>query len=242
MKTSQKKAFTLAEVLIALGIVGMIAAVTMPAVMSSFKKKQQFAAFKNIHSVLNQMLKTSRTQNGPIKNWNFATFDTTDKSFKKFVLPYIDINKDCGTANAGCFAPSYKLMSGGVYSGLTTDFRKVLLANGTALAYRLNSNTCITVDGNPSSARATNPSTCATFIIDVNGVESPNQMGRDIFEFQLYQFVDLINPTGVLGSTYSSASRTWPQESISTRNANCSKSGSGTMCGAKLLEDNEIKY
>lgn len=48
-----KRAFTLAEVLITLGIIGIVAAMTMPALMQDYKYKEFDARFKVAQNVLN---------------------------------------------------------------------------------------------------------------------------------------------------------------------------------------------
>lgn len=51
-----KKAFTLAEVLITLGIIGIVAALTMPSLMTKFHQKKMETQFKKAYSALQQAL------------------------------------------------------------------------------------------------------------------------------------------------------------------------------------------
>ena len=50
-----KKAFTLAEVLITLGVIGIVAALTMPALIVNYQKKVLETRIKKFYSVLNQV-------------------------------------------------------------------------------------------------------------------------------------------------------------------------------------------
>lgn len=51
-----KKAFTLAEVLITLGIIGIVAAITLPAVINKIEDKQFKSAFKKQYSAVSQAM------------------------------------------------------------------------------------------------------------------------------------------------------------------------------------------
>ena len=63
-----KNAFTLAEVLITLGIIGVVAAMTMPTLMNSTQGAQYKAAYKKALSSLSQAV----TLNMALEDWNFA--------------------------------------------------------------------------------------------------------------------------------------------------------------------------
>ena len=60
--------FTLAEVLITLGIIGVVAAMTMPTLMNSTQGAQYKAAYKKALSALSQAV----TLNVALDEWNFA--------------------------------------------------------------------------------------------------------------------------------------------------------------------------
>lgn len=66
--------FTLAEVLITLGIIGVVAAMTMPTLMNSTQGAQYKAAYKKALSALSQAV----TLNMALDEWNFADLSTAD--------------------------------------------------------------------------------------------------------------------------------------------------------------------
>ncbi|MBP7211852.1 type II secretion system protein [bacterium] len=68
------KAFTLAEVLITLGIIGIVAAMTIPTLIAKTKANQIVVAVKKFYSNMNQAIKLSELDNGDSANW---TFDNT---------------------------------------------------------------------------------------------------------------------------------------------------------------------
>ena len=64
-----KKGFTLAEVLITLGIIGIVAAMTMPTLVANYKKKVTVTRLQKFYSTINQSLKLSETVNGAYEIW-----------------------------------------------------------------------------------------------------------------------------------------------------------------------------
>ena len=69
----KKVAFTLAEVLITLGIIGIVAAMTLPAVISNYRKTTVEVKLKRFYSVFNSALKRSEVDNGAMENWEWPT-------------------------------------------------------------------------------------------------------------------------------------------------------------------------
>ena len=67
--------FTLAEVLITLGIIGVVAAMTMPTLMNSTQGAQYKAAYKKALSAISQAV----TLNVALDEWNFADAKNEDK-------------------------------------------------------------------------------------------------------------------------------------------------------------------
>lgn len=59
-----KKGFTLAETLITLGIIGVVAAITTPTVVSKFQEKVLKSQFKATYSILNQALRLTNYESG----------------------------------------------------------------------------------------------------------------------------------------------------------------------------------
>lgn len=63
------QAFTLAEVLITLGIIGVVAAMTMPSLIQSYKEKVMVTRVKKFYSVFSQAYLMAVQENGTIDNW-----------------------------------------------------------------------------------------------------------------------------------------------------------------------------
>ena len=85
-------AFTLAEVLITLSIIGVVAAMTMPALIANTKKSEISAKLKKFNTTMAQCVLLSEQDNGPAEEWSnpgeYDTFDL-DKFFKTYLAPYI---------------------------------------------------------------------------------------------------------------------------------------------------------
>ena len=92
-------AFTLAEVLITLGIIGVVAAMTMPSLMQHYKRQQATARIKKFVSVINQALISAENDLGPREDWVIGEMDNSDSAYNflnTYIKPYIksaDIEK-----------------------------------------------------------------------------------------------------------------------------------------------------
>lgn len=66
-KTTKNIAFTLAEVLITLGIIGIVAALTIPNIIAGYRKKVVETRLAKLYSSINQAIKISEIKNGDCK-------------------------------------------------------------------------------------------------------------------------------------------------------------------------------
>lgn len=84
-----KKAFTLAEVLITLGIIGVVASMTIPVLIQKHNNQVVETRLKKIYTIMNQAILMSEAQNGPVELWNFSDPNFWDTHF----APYLNILK-----------------------------------------------------------------------------------------------------------------------------------------------------
>ena len=68
-----RKAFTMAEVLITLGIIGIIAAMTIPNLMGAYRKKVVETELQRAFSIISQTIKMSEVQNESAAYWSYPT-------------------------------------------------------------------------------------------------------------------------------------------------------------------------
>ena len=97
---SNKRGFTLAEVLITLVIIGVVAAFTVPSVIANSRRAEASTKIKKFYSTLNQACMRSKALGDDWEDWaeeNIAGFDYSGKIpeefAKKYLLPHINYTK-----------------------------------------------------------------------------------------------------------------------------------------------------
>lgn len=88
-----KNSFTLSEVLITLGIIGIIAAMTLPNIIHGYRKQSVSTQLKKTVSMLNQALMLSSLKNGTPDEWGIEN-NATD-TFKNYIAPYMEVSSEC---------------------------------------------------------------------------------------------------------------------------------------------------
>src|SRR5574344_2249191 len=101
-------AFTLAEVLITLGIIGVFAALTIPTLINNYEKQATVTRLKKAYSVLNQAVSLSEAENGRFSD-NYTPVvsygDSYHSAIENYLVKYIKINKNCRkSSEKDCFA------------------------------------------------------------------------------------------------------------------------------------------
>ena len=89
-------AFTLAEVLITLGIIGVVAALTMPALINNHLKITTENRVKKFYSTINQAVKMSEAENGSYEFWDYPDSDNAEETkafFNKYFAKYMNVLK-----------------------------------------------------------------------------------------------------------------------------------------------------
>ena len=113
-KQSRKCAFTLAEVLITLAIIGVVAALTIPSVVSKNREQQSIVGVKKAYSVLSQAFNLAKNEYGDPTNWDLIAMDSAqcNINFRSKFLPYLNTMKICEGSNSGCMSKTYKDLNG----------------------------------------------------------------------------------------------------------------------------------
>lgn len=84
--------FTLAEVLITLGIIGVVASLTIPVLMNSYARNSTVTRLQKVYTVLSQAIKLSEVDNGPTNTWNYGAVGNgsdTRAWFNTYLAPYM---------------------------------------------------------------------------------------------------------------------------------------------------------
>ena len=87
-----KKGFTLAEVLITLGIIGVVAAMTMPALVGNYKKNVTVNRLKKFYTVMSQATNIAIAKNGPMESWDGFTSASNGKEIQQWFDKYMKPN------------------------------------------------------------------------------------------------------------------------------------------------------
>ena len=96
----RKIAFTLAEVLITLGIIGVVASLTLPSVVTNYQKKRTVNKLKSTYSILCNAIQMAKVDYGDdVNQWELPDgIDekaSSDYFAEKYLIPYLKIAKDC---------------------------------------------------------------------------------------------------------------------------------------------------
>ena len=219
----KKVAFTLAEVLITLGIIGVVAALTLPTLISNYKKQTYVTGLQKAYSVLNNVTKDAMSSD-----------DVTDFSDTQLMQLWKDaVPKDYGSAKYMAFAnelkkyyPNAELLNMTspynilplVYSEKETGKKDsnyhlfktgagILFAEMTCLQNQDSILYCFSLGLNcPQGATDYSENFFSPangtqmnmdhILVDVNGFKKPNQLGRDMFVFTVGYKNGIVYPAG----------------------------------------------
>jgi len=236
--------FTLAEVLITLGIIGVVAALTAPALV-------QNASNAKIGPTLAKVVSTVETANQKMMQdeeiSNLNVVENASPTNNSFVYSYSNYMEKLSKYIAGSSYRTTKITKND-YIVAPTYYNSepfVFYNLGGLPFYFSNSITLIFDDwlpestGDYSANRGSFKGYFATMYVDVNGLQAkPNVIGKDIFVFWVDKSGTII-PEG--GKTYGwliggNSSNTW--KGSGTYACNSSQVGSGVNCAGSIFDNN----
>lgn len=206
------KAFTLAEVLITLGIIGIVAALTMPNLIANYKKEEAISRLKKAYTSINQALKRSENDNGEYTNWSDTSISATEY-INKYWLPYFNVAQICNTPqNCGYTSNKpYNFMDGTASTHtFSIDNLRIPFLTNDGIVYSFS-----VAGGNDALAEN-------NIYIDINGAKKPNTWGKDVFIFVIVQ------GKGILPYGYNHDDNRINSECIT---------GTGYSCAQKLISN-----
>ena len=182
----KKTGFTLAEVLITLGILGIVAAITIPTLVSNYKQRAWDTAANVFERKLEESLKAMNTQQTLAGYRNTADF--VSELSKHFKITRVCKNDDLLTCfedkvwwGAGEADPEevdmaeIKTASNFGQEDWDTEIIGVQFANGTTGLVAYNPD----CKQNPYSNQITGTS-CLALLYDTDGFKTPNTSGKDL--------------------------------------------------------------
>lgn len=210
-------AFTLAETLITLSIIGVVAAITIPTLQQSYTEQATVNKVKKFYSTMSYAYQKAVSEYGDVDTWGITGNTQNDALiiYDYLVKDNFKIMKDCGFDNdGGCiYDGNYKFLNGtntGNYANdATWNYYKVLLNDGSTIWFRGDKNALINA------------------FIDTNGPQKPNQRGIDTFSFVVMdkKFV----PNGMPGAEV-------------YFDDTCNRANSGWGCAAWVVYKGNLDY
>lgn len=180
LKLSHSQGFTLAEVLITLGIIGVVAALTIPNLVANHRAKELEIALKKNASIIQQALNLANEEEGE----TITSTSIPSRSLKEKLKPYLNVLKDCGFGTElGACVPNVAYEHLQEQKNIYRTYSKTrnidysLLDDGQLLL----------TDGTLIMFENSDPQYKAVFIsVDINGInKGPNAWGHDLFTFDL---------------------------------------------------------
>ncbi|MBE7709343.1 MAG: type II secretion system protein [Cyanobacteria bacterium SIG32] len=218
--TSPKSAFTLAEVLITLAIIGVVAAMTIPTLITNFEKKAKATKLKKSYAEFINLLQLSKIDNGDITTWIFPNNYELDE-IKRFADTYIVPYYRGASACDGLCSKDYEWHY--LNSSSNADWvavYQVQLLNGSYLMFKT---------GQKMGVAGTSGN--INVLLDTNGKTSPNIVGKDIFELGV---LNVASGHYLMGHHLSDRDLILDESSTNNCNENV---GNGTRCTQLLKLD-----
>ena len=222
---NKKPAFTLAEAMITIGLIGIVAAMTMPMLMTNYQKKVTITQLKKVYHELNQAMKFA-VADAKFEDLNYN--QSAYKFFKQYMTSMMVVSETTmGKVKAS--GKKYRPLSGAEETSLAAfkdaDTRVVNLNNGAQLILYNKMHTWSANKG-------------PYIYIDVNGFAPPNVFGKDLYCI----FITRNNKVAFWNSNDSEPVKTGvPREVLigngTTGGYACNAKSQGMWCGALLQAD-----
>ena len=184
-------AFTLAETLVVMGIIGVVAALTIPNLNQSTGNKEKVAKVKKIYSNLEDAFGRATAVYGEYNNWFVNDNDDIEIITNRFtdrMTEFMKMSKDCGSEPKGCLSEEYKdLLDNTTYKMVemwpNTAKRYFLLADGTGVLFQCFNGVVNWVE--------------CSVLVDLDGPKGSNTFGKD---FLLMIDINELGQSYLLGS------------------------------------------
>ena len=181
-KVFSESAFTMAEVLITLGIIGIVAAMTIPGLIKNYQERQFKTAYKKVYSEISQAFQEALLNEEFTRTTKFSAEATTEEF--NILKSKFKVMLDCGNQQIDrCWKKGDTLCGGSCSSGNSAD--GIDMDDG---APRENDSLCF-IDGGGQSW-CTYHYNENIFLVDTNGRANPNIFGRDRW---MFTFADINN-------------------------------------------------
>ncbi len=219
---SERSAFTLAEVLITLAVIGIVAAMTIPTLIQKYQEKVTVTKLKKVYSVLSQAVLQATTEYGSPESWELAEHGKPAVNAAPKIKQFLKLADDCGVndcENYSIRGGHFHVLSGRLYEPHHyKNAYNLKLADGTELSFREN-------------AKATPAN--ISILADINGSKNPNTLGKDIFSFIFYSGDTNLKPRGLAAD---------PSDTDTDPFLSCNPKQEGWYCTAWVIYFENMDY
>ncbi len=242
-KSKFHKAFTLAEVLVTLGIIGVVAALTLPILTNKHQNSVALAGIKVAYAKINDGFLFMRSDENlddlrslsVFHNMTPETFqdESVQANLDEQMKKYFNIVKSYKAGETCSECPVYVKMNGELADGGQYDYAwRGFSSDGMIYFMHLSG---------PQEAanKGKIQSVVAYFFVDINGTKLPNKWGKDMFQYALAQNGMLYSAWGKELSEAMPESQTYWGENSSGCGSPANKdvsSSSGYACTARIIE------
>ena len=164
-------AFTLAEVLVTLGIIGVVSAMTVPTLMQNYQKQSYVTQLHKVYNELSQALVRYQNDKNAVNLTEAGFSKTTPVSGYNFFKTYFKVVADCNDSFTPCTASNYKKLDG----------------TSVSLSWVGESHKCLNIASGASICTYMGRGNIVQqVVVDTNGQKGPNIFGRDTFIVYIY--------------------------------------------------------
>ena len=173
-KYSFKSAFTLAEVLVTLGIIGVVSAMTVPTLIQNHQRKTYVTQLHKVYNEISQVLLQYQTDKNALNLREAGLI--SQNAVDDMIRSYFKVVQECDSMSP-CFAERYRKLDGSMENEdmFSRDRNAYVLTSGASIR---------------PSYYAEGPNKIVNMAVDINGAKGPNVQGRDLFWLYIYIITD----------------------------------------------------
>ncbi|CDE62391.1 unknown [Fusobacterium sp. CAG:439] len=224
-KYSFKSAFTLAEVLVTLGIIGVVSAMTVPTLIQNHQRKTYVTQLHKVYNEISQVLLQYQTDKNALNLREAGLI--SQNAVDDMIRSYFKVVQECDSMSP-CFAERYRKLDGSMEHEdmFSRDRNAYVLTSGASIR---------------PSYYAEGPNKIVNMAVDINGAKGPNVQGRDLFWLYIYNngqvddFGDDVNVNAPLTKD--------EREAIYKKYCMTTEDSGSNGCFGRILNDNwEMTY
>jgi len=199
------KAFTLAEVLITLLIIGIVASIIIPGLIADTQEQEFKVAWKKSYAEINQAINLVIHDNGGTLANMCGTYNTgcIVNTFRQ----YLNTTQICPSNENNICMQTPKLLSGNSFSAVDSN----VINSSASSVFKLTNGALVLIRWHAGDCAFTfNNNKCGWIMVDVNGYKGPNVIGRDVYSISILP--NRILPYGADGAYNEGVNDCNPQE------------------------------